>query len=142
MQPAVNPLLESPQTIKAIEFFKANPDVFEHVINKVSTGLPDFNPAPEQFVSRKQYTLDNAVAQHGLSGDDAALLATADVASIPALAARLAAASNTVKPTQGEQPPAAPLPTPQGSGKRPPAVVNQTDDAAAHRALLGPFARG
>ena len=141
--PTVNPLIDSVQTQKAIEFFKANPDVLEHVIKSVSTNMPDFNPAPDQFVSRKQYTLDRAVALHGLSDDDAALLATADVSTIPALAQRLAAANNTVKPTEPVAPTAAaPLPKPQpASGKKAPVQIASGDDlAAAFQAFKGDYA--
>jgi len=145
VQPAVNPALESVQTQKAIEFFKANPDVLEHVVRQVSTGLPDFNPAPEQFVSRKQYTLDRAVAQYGLSAEDAALLATADVSTIPALAARLAAANTIVNPTQTVTPTAARLPKPAAaaSGKKPPPDVGTGEGLSeAFQAFRGNFGRG
>ena len=144
VQPAVNPLLESAQTVKAIEFFKANPEVLEHVISKVSTGLPDFNPAPDQFVSRKQYTLDRAVAQHGLSAEDAELLATADVSTIPALAQRLASATTTVNPTEAATPTAAKLSKPSTpSGKRPPPDISTGDGLSeAFQAFRGGYVKG
>lgn len=119
-EPAQHPDLNSVQTNKAIEYFKKNPEVLKHVNEQVADSLPDFNPSPERFVTVRDFTLHNAIAQYQLSAEDAELLASVDTKAIPAFAARLAQKADpgaTVNPTAESEPKTPKAPKPERTGK-------------------------
>jgi hypothetical protein len=119
--------------MKAIEYYgkPENREVFEKLVRNVMNKQPDINPAPEQFVPLKQYTIDTAASTHGLSADQRKLLEHVDVPAIPAIAEQLAA-TNTVNTPVADTPNAlpanaAPSPRPPASGKKPPPELGTGD---------------